>query len=166
MLEFKDFYNIAEYGNEMWKGCFTPKEVACNAYDYYVDFEASKENGKPTRIIQELAKLLVEDGSEECKDWLYDMAKELGLIDMDYMDYIETDEDIVVRFMAEPKTEESKSAIAGIIYKHGENDYDLWEGFVLSEEDENAIQAILSKYETEGGSVRGTRKEIAKEMEN
>ena len=58
-----------------------------------------------------------------------------------------------------------ESRISGIIFKHGVDDYDLWEGFVLSEEDENAIWQILQKYETEGGSVRGTRKEIAKEME-
>ena len=56
--------------------------------------------------------------------------------------------------------------IAGIIFEHGKDDFGLWEGFVLSEEDENTIQAILSKYDTEGCSVRGTRKEIAEEINN
>ena len=100
MLEYSDFYDIATYGNEMWKGSFTPKEVACNAYDYYVDFQWSKENEIVARIIQELAKLLSEDGSEECKDWLYRMATELGLLDMDYWDYEETDADILSVFLA------------------------------------------------------------------
>ena len=55
--------------------------------------------------------------------------------------------------------------ITGIIIKHGKNDYGLWEGFNLSEEDQNTIQQILMKYDTEGYSVRGTREEIAREME-
>lgn len=54
--------------------------------------------------------------------------------------------------------------ISGIIFEHGKDDFGLWEGFVLSEEDENTIWKILSKYDTEGCSVRGTRKEIAEEI--
>lgn len=68
------------------------KEIACNAYDYLVEFEESKARETVTPVIQELCKLLAEDGSEECKEWLYQMADELGLIDMDYQDYLETDE--------------------------------------------------------------------------
>ena len=60
---------------------------------------------------------------------------------------------------------ERNPIIIGIIFEHGKDDYGLWEGFVLSEEDENAIWQILQKYDTEGCSLRGTRKEIAKEME-
>ena len=75
-MTYEDFYDIATYGNENWKGNFTPKEVACNAYNYLVEFEYSKEKEKVTSIIQELCKLLAEDGSEECKDWLYKMADE------------------------------------------------------------------------------------------
>lgn len=41
--------------------------------------------------LKNFVKLLAEDGSEECKEWLYQMADELGLIDMDYQDYLETD---------------------------------------------------------------------------
>lgn len=95
MLDYVDFYDIAEYGNKHWKGSFTPKEIACNAYDYLVEFEASKASKARktiTSVIQELCKLLAEDGSDEAKDWLYQIAHELGLIDMDYQDYLETDE--------------------------------------------------------------------------
>ena len=103
MMEFGDFYDIAEYGNVAWKGSFTPKEVACNAADYWSEFEYSKENGEPTHTIQELAKLLKEDGGEECHDWLYRITKELGLFDMDFRDYEETDEYLVSRFLADTK---------------------------------------------------------------
>ena len=165
MLEYKDFYNIAKYGNEAWKGCFSASEIAENAYTYYADFQWSKENGKIAHNIKELAKLLAEDECDECKDWLYEMAKELDLLDMDYMDYMESDEDIVSRFFVENKKQtENEIRISGIIFEHGKDDYGLWEGFVLSKEDENAIWKILQKYDTEGCSVRGTRKEIADEM--
>ena len=54
--------------------------------------------------------------------------------------------------------------ISGIIFEHGKDDFGLWEGFVLSDEDEAAIWQILQKYDTEGCSVRGTRKEIVEEI--
>jgi hypothetical protein len=59
---------------------------------------------------------------------------------------------------------ENKITISGIIFQHGNDDYGLWEGFYLTEEEENLIMEILNKHDTEGCSVRGTRKEIAKEM--
>lgn len=27
-MTYEDFYDIAEYGNENWKGSYTPKEIA------------------------------------------------------------------------------------------------------------------------------------------
>ena len=163
-MNFRDFYQIASYGNEMWKGSFTAEEIAQNAYDYITDFQWSKENKIVAYNIQELSKLLAEDGSEECKDWLYEMATELGLLDMDFMDYMETDIDIISMFLAKPNKTQSKIKISSIIFEHGEDDYELWEEFALSKEDQKAILKILQKYETGGCSVRGTRKEIAKEM--
>lgn len=162
-MQYSDFYNIAAYGNKAWKGCFSAREIAENAYIYTSDFEWSKRNKKVAHSIQELAKLLVEDGSDECKDWLWDIAKELGLTDMDYWEYCSYNVDLLSCFLAEKETED-KITISGIIFEHGADDYGLWEGFVLSEEDENAIWKILQKYDTEGCSVRGTRKEIADEM--
>lgn len=61
-------------------------------------------------------------------------------------------------------SEKKNVQISGIIYEHGADDYALWEGFSLSEEDEEAIQSILSKYDTQGYSVRGSRKEIGEEV--
>lgn len=73
MLEYADFYDIAEHGNENWKGNFTPKEIACYAYDYKVEYDYSIEQGKPTRTMIELCKLICED--------------------MDYADYAEIHEE-------------------------------------------------------------------------
>lgn len=77
-MEFSDFYDIAVYGNEAWKGSFTPKEVACNAYDYTCEFEQSKENKKPNHTIRELIKLLELDCSEECLEWAERIIREIN----------------------------------------------------------------------------------------
>ena len=73
MLEYADFYNIAEYGNENWKGSFTQKGIANNAYDYKAEYDYSIEKGKPTHTMIELCKLICED--------------------MDYADYAEIQEE-------------------------------------------------------------------------
>lgn len=61
MLDYKDFYDVAEYGNEHWKGNYTPKEIACNAYDYKVEYDLSIIQGKPTGTMMELCRLICED---------------------------------------------------------------------------------------------------------
>ena len=73
MLEYADFYDIAEYGNENWKGSFTPKEIANNAYDYKAEQDYSIKQGKPARTMIELCKIICED--------------------MDYADYAEIQEE-------------------------------------------------------------------------
>ena len=60
-MEYDDFYDIAEYGNENWKGSFSPREIACNAYEYKVEYDYSIKQGKPTRTMIELCKLICED---------------------------------------------------------------------------------------------------------
>ena len=81
MLGYDFFYDIAEYGNANWKGKFTPKEIACYAYDYLIEFEGSKKKGSYhiSLTIQELLRLLDEDGSEECYFWASEIKNELGL---------------------------------------------------------------------------------------
>ena len=61
MLDYADFYNIAEYGNENWKGNFSQREIANNAYDYKVEYDYSIKQGKPTHTMIELCKLICED---------------------------------------------------------------------------------------------------------
>ena len=73
MLDYADFYNIAEYGSENWKGCFTSREIANNAYDYKAEYDYSIKQGKPTHTMIELCKLICED--------------------MDYADYAEIQEE-------------------------------------------------------------------------
>lgn len=72
-------------------------------------------------------------------------------------------EDVTVASIRAEATEKT-IRICGIIFEHGQNDFGLWEGFSLSEEEENAIQQILMKHDTEGCSVRGTKQEIADEL--
>lgn len=60
--------------------------------------------------------------------------------------------------------DEDKIRISGIVFEHGNNDYGYWEGFSLTEEEENQIMEILMRHDTEGCSIRGTRKEIAEEI--
>ena len=69
-MEFNDFYTIAEYGNDIWKGSFTPREIANNAYDYKAEYDYSIEQGKPTHTMIELCKLICEDMGKEIENIL------------------------------------------------------------------------------------------------
>ena len=53
-MNYADFYDIATYGNEMWKGSFTTEEVQQNAESYYADFLWSKENDTISETIKTL----------------------------------------------------------------------------------------------------------------
>ena len=50
--------------------------------------------------------------------------------------------------------------IAGILFQQGEDDYSLWEGFYLNEDEQQTIMEILEKHDHEGGSVSGTYNQI------
>lgn len=96
MLTYADFLQIAKYANENWKGSFTEEEVKENAGIYYADFQWSKENETIAETIKTLCSNLSEDVREasyleEPIKWLGQIATELGLIDMDFQDYLETD---------------------------------------------------------------------------
>ena len=65
MYEF--FYDLAVYANENWKGNFTPKEIAVNAYLYTCDCQCSTFE-EPVGSMFTLLRNLGEDynnGSEE-----------------------------------------------------------------------------------------------------
>ena len=86
MMEYSDFYDIAEYGNEHWNGNYTAKEIACNAYDYMRDFEWSKNAYVTDKIIvgsifDIMFSLMLDEinGSEEAKYWLKQNAYEIGV---------------------------------------------------------------------------------------
>lgn len=84
MLDYREFYRIADYANMNWKGGFAPIEIAENAYNYLCDFEWSKENGRVANSIKTLLSNLDEDiaNGEELEDvryWTTEIRKELGL---------------------------------------------------------------------------------------
>lgn len=83
-MEYKDFYDIAQYGNAVWKGAYTAQEIIQNAREYYSDFLTSKNSGGPTFLIRRLMSLLAEDGSKKAKVWLYQIATELNTIHLSY----------------------------------------------------------------------------------
>ena len=84
IMSFEDFYKLAEYGNEHWKGNFTPLEIACNAYDYKSEYDYSIEHNKPTHTMIELCKLLIEDmDSSDYTDTLEESENALTVEDME-----------------------------------------------------------------------------------
>lgn len=83
-MTYGDFYDIAEYGNKNWKGDFSPKEIACNAYDYFSEYIISKVNDKLTSAIISLLENLDEDilcdkDNEEAKKYANLIREGLGL---------------------------------------------------------------------------------------
>lgn len=88
MMEYSDFYDLAVYTNDTWKGNFSQKEIATNAYNYLMDFEYSKAKGTVVSTIQELIDLLLDDwySTENdleteivLNDWLWQLFTELKL---------------------------------------------------------------------------------------
>lgn len=72
MLEFKDFYMVAEYANDHWNCKSTPMEIAQNAYDWFAEYKMSVMAKEPTWNIQVLLDQLDEDaknGSEQANEW-------------------------------------------------------------------------------------------------
>lgn len=60
-LGYLHFYDIAEYGNEHWKGNFSQREIADNAYNYKTDYDYAIAEEKPNTTMIELCKLICED---------------------------------------------------------------------------------------------------------
>ena len=84
MLDFRDFYCIADYANMNWKGGYSAIEIAENAYNYLCEFQSSKEKGEPNDTIKYLLTNLDEDIAngeelEYVKYWTSEIRKELDL---------------------------------------------------------------------------------------
>lgn len=45
--------------------------------------------------------------------------------------------------------------IKGIVFEHGNNDWSIWIGAEMSNEDQHIIRTICKKYMNDGCSVRG-----------
>ena len=57
-----------------------------------------------------------------------------------------------------------KLIVCGILYKHNDGTYSLWQGNLTNDET-RTIQEILNNHETDGYSIRGKYDEIIKESE-
>ena len=84
MMDYREFYRIADYANVHWKGGFAPIEIAENAYNYLCEFQSSKEKGEPNDTIKYLLTNLdadIENGEEleDVRYWTSEIRKELGL---------------------------------------------------------------------------------------
>lgn len=95
-MKYEDFLRIAEYANENWKANLTEREITENAVMLFEDYQWSIENDTISESIKTLCKNLAEDvrempDLEEPRSWLNQIAEGLGLIDMDWQDYVETD---------------------------------------------------------------------------
>lgn len=80
MLDYSFFYDLAKYCNDIWKGCFTEKEIAKNAYEYLVSYEDSIKDGTPNYNIQSLIHNLQDDvendPDSESSDYLIMLTSE------------------------------------------------------------------------------------------
>lgn len=56
-----------------------------------------------------------------------------------------------------------ENKIAGIIYKHGEDDFSFWISALSAEENEE-INNFLSKFANSGESLRGTKQDVVEEV--
>ena len=66
-MDYADFYDLAEYCNENWRGKFSHRETAINAYIYKVEYDAK---GTESEVIKSLLEQLREDGSDEAVEWM------------------------------------------------------------------------------------------------
>lgn len=60
-MTYEQFYDIAEKGNKLWRGKFSSKEIAQNAYDYKAEYILSMSQGRPTSTMVNLCFQICED---------------------------------------------------------------------------------------------------------
>ncbi len=82
-MDYADFYDIAVYANENWRGKFTPREIANNAYELFLDFQESCKQGKPICSMVGLLENLTEDAynlGNGCKadEWYTQIIREIA----------------------------------------------------------------------------------------
>lgn len=85
-MKYQDFFELARYGNENWKGYYTEEEIIQNAKDYYANYEWSKANKEIDEyttmfLLEKLAEDWVNGNSEPTK-WLREMITELEMRDI------------------------------------------------------------------------------------
>nr|DAH71518.1 MAG TPA: hypothetical protein [Caudoviricetes sp.] len=78
LITFEDCYDMAVYANENWKGNFTAKEIAENAYNYLCDIQEAKEKNEPNRTVTSLLNNMDEDDTTESNYYAMMIRREMG----------------------------------------------------------------------------------------
>ena len=90
-MKYEDFFELARYANENWKGYYTEEEVIQNAKNYQENYDWSKANGQvDDYTTMFLLNNLAEDwanGNYEVAKWLREMITELKLTESDFKNY-------------------------------------------------------------------------------
>lgn len=79
-MNYGFWWDVAHYGNEAWRGKFSEKEVAENAYEYLCEWKTTLDSDKVTASLDVLMHLLYEDycnGSAEAIKLLTVIVDEL-----------------------------------------------------------------------------------------
>lgn len=99
-ISYLDFYKIAKYANDAWKGNFAREEISNNAVVYKSDYDYSVEKGKVSGSMQCLIRLMAEDmdyyNFQDNLETIDDSTEKLSIEDMnriirDYLEFIDVD---------------------------------------------------------------------------
>lgn len=85
-MTIKDFYDIAEYANNNWRGSFAPRDLCEFAYEYYTEYKTRMvERGSPLDklLTQLVADYNAADGENitdvvDLGSWLEAISWDLG----------------------------------------------------------------------------------------
>ena len=80
------WYSIADYGNRMWKGFFSAREVAMNAFEYYEEWRNCIVFHKVMPTIVNLLELLRQDNTEEGNAYIESIESEIEYLNMKWED--------------------------------------------------------------------------------
>ena len=96
-ISYLDFYKIAKYANNAWKGNFTREEISNNAVVYKSDYDYSVEKDKVSGSMQVLVRMMAEDmdyyncndNLETTEESLEDLTvKDMNNIIREFIEYI------------------------------------------------------------------------------
>lgn len=73
-MDYLDFYDLAVYANENWKGSFSDREIAENAYIYKIEYDAL---GTDSDIIRSLLEQLNDDNTDDAIEWISKLQGEV-----------------------------------------------------------------------------------------
>ena len=78
-MNFMDFYDLAVYANEAWKGAYSQREIVENAYTYWGDYLTSQDKCEPIASMIEILKRLNADADENVEALYYSIRIRRGI---------------------------------------------------------------------------------------